>query len=298
MAVVASARRLDVVLLSWLVKIKGAMRNAPWWAVTILVTFLIMGAFGTWIAPQDPIEAHLSDALTPPFFQPGGSMKYPLGTDALGRDILSRLIVGTSVSLRVGFGVVAVTQTIACMVALASGYMGGWVDLLLMRIVDTFMALPFLMIALVLAAVLGPSLVNIIIIFSILGWTHSARVQRSQVLGYSKSDFVRLAIVAGAGKARIMFLHIFPNILNTLVVLATLQVATIIIAEATLSFLGLGVPPPAPSWGSMLADGRSHIYHAWWLCVWPGVAISFVVLSCNFLGDWLRVRLDPKFRQL
>ncbi|MFH0769576.1 MAG: ABC transporter permease [Chloroflexota bacterium] len=298
MAVVASVWRLDLVLLSWLRKIKGAMRNAPWWAVVILVTFLIMGAFGTYIAPQDPIEVHLKDALTPPFFQEGGSMKYPLGTDALGRDILSRLIVGTSVSLRVGFGVVCFTQTIACLVALASGYMGGRVDIVLMRIVDTSMALPFIMIALVLASVLGPSLMNIIIIFSVLGWDNPSRILRSQVLRYGKSDFVRLAIVAGASKARIMFLHIFPNILNTLVILATLQIGSVIIAESTLSFLGLGVPPPSPSWGSMLADGRSHIFHAWWLCVWPGVCISMVVLSCNFLGDWLRVRLDPKFRQL
>jgi peptide/nickel transport system permease protein len=198
----------------------------------------------------------------------------------------------------VGFAVVVFAGTLGAVIALLSGYLGGWVDAVLMRITDMFLSMPYLMIAIALAAVLGPSKHNIILIMAILGWAGYARVLRGEVLRIKGADFIKLAIVARAGKARIMLRHIFPNIVNTLVVLATLQLGIVIIMESSLSFLGLGVPPPEPAWGSMVADGRVLMFTSWWVSTWPGIAILLVVLSCNLLGDWLRLRLDPKFRQL
>ncbi|MBW2053387.1 MAG: ABC transporter permease [Deltaproteobacteria bacterium] len=279
-------------------KIVRAVRGAPSISILILLTFVFVGIFGSAIAPHDPTDADFENTLTPPFFQKGGTIKYPLGTDHLGRDSLSRLICGTRISLQVGFIVVALAGMLGTTIALLSGYLGGWVDMLLMRLTDTMMSMPYLMVAIVLAAVLGPSKNNIIIILAIIGWAGYARVLRGEVLRIKERDFVHLAITSGCSKFRIMLVHIFPNIVNTLVVLATLQLGIVIIAESALSFLGVGVPPPDPAWGLMIAEGRSYISNAWWLCMWPGLAILLVVLSCNLVGDWLRVRLDPKFRQL
>jgi len=264
----------------------------------ILLLFVVVGIFGPSLAPHDPNEANFIDALKPPFWQEDGNAAYPLGTDYLGRDVLSRLLCGTNVSLQVGFLVVFLAGLIGTAVALLSGYLGGWIDTLLMRFTDIIMSMPYLMIALVLAAVLGPSKNNIIMILTITGWATYARVLRGEVLRIKEGEFVSLAVIAGCSKLRIMLRHIFPNMVNTLVVLATLQLGVVIIAEASLSFLGVGVPLPDPAWGSMIAEGRSYISTAWWLCTWPGLAILLVVLSCNLFGDWLRVRLDPKFRQI
>jgi len=225
-------------------------------------------------------------------------MEFPLGTDHLGRDMLSRLICGTSVSLQVGLLAVILAGLIGCIVALLSGYLGGWLDSILMRTTDTMMSMPYIMIAIVLSAILGPSKNNIILILAILGWTGYARVLRAEVLRIKQGEFISLTVVAGGSKIRVMLKHIFPNLVNTLVVLATLNVGIVIIAESSLSFLGVGVPPPNPAWGSMVSEGRGYISSAWWLSTWPGLAILLVVLSCNMLGDWLRVRFDPKFRQL
>ena len=279
-------------------KMGKSMRQAPWVSVVILLIFLVCGIFGSFIMPHSPLKTDFGKALSPPFWQEGGSLEHFLGTDYMGRDILSRLIQGAGISLQVGFAVVAIAGVLGAVVALLSGYLGGWVDTVLMRLTDTFLSMPYLMVAIALAAVLGPSKNNIILILVILGWAGYARVLRGEVLRIKEGDFVRLAIVAGCSKTRIMLRHIFPNIVNTLVVLATLQLGIVIIMESSLSFLGLGVPPPEPAWGSMCADGRLHIFGAWWICFWPGLAILLVVLSANLLGDWLRVRLDPKFRQL
>jgi peptide/nickel transport system permease protein len=273
-------------------------RGIPVFLGSILIIFVIAGIFGASFAPHDPNEANFEDALRPPFWQEKGKAAYLLGTDHLGRDVLSRLLCGTGISLQVGFLVVALAGLIGTTVALLSGYLGGLIDTLLMRFTDIIMSIPYLMIAIVLAAVLGPSKNNIIIILTITGWTGYARVLRGEVLRIKEREFVSLAQIAGCSKTRIMIRHVFPNVVNTLVVLATLQLGIVIIAEASLSFLGLGVPPPNPAWGSMIAEGRSYISTAWWLCAWPGLAILLVVLSCNLLGDWLRVRLDPKFRQI
>ncbi len=274
------------------------LRGAPIFPTSILVVFIIMGVLGSVITPHDPTKMDLAVSLTPPFWQEGGTTKYLLGTDYLGRDELSRIIGGAAISLEVGFIVVFVAGVIGTFMALVSGYLGGWWDHVLMRIVDIKMSLPYLLIAIVLAGVLGPSKNNIIIILSILGWSGYARVMRSEVLRIKEADFIRLATVAGASKMRIMLVHIFPNTVNTLIILATLQLGGVILTESSLSFLGLGVPPPDPAWGSMLAEGRNYMTSAWWLAFWPGMTILLVVLASNLMGDWLRVRLDPKFRQV
>lgn len=281
-----------------LLKIVSVMKELPLFSMILLSVFLFLGILGEFIAPHDPTRTNLGAVLLPPFWVEGGTTAYVLGTDPLGRDILSRLISGARISIEVGFAVVIIAGTIGTVVALLSGYLGGKIDALLMRLCDIFLSIPYLMIAIVLAAVLGPSKENIIIILIILGWARYARVLRGEVLRVKEGDFVRLAVIAGCSQTRIMVRHIFPNIVNTLIIMATLQLGTVIIAEASLSFLGLGVPPPTPAWGSMCADGRNYIFDAWWISLWPGFTIMLVVLSCNFLGDWLRVRLDPKFRQI
>ena len=270
----------------------------PWFPLVIMVLFVVVGVFGRQLAPHDPLIINIEIRLLPPFFMEGGNLQYALGTDHLGRDVLSRLIVGAGVSLQVSLVVIAVAASIGTLVAILAGYRGGWVDTILMRLVDIIMSLPWIIIALVFAAVVGAGVRNIIIILSIFAWPGYARVLRGEVLRIKQGDFVRLAVVAGAGKARIMLRHIFPNIVNTLVVISTLQVGSLILAEAGLSFIGVGVPPPQPAWGAMAADGVGHIFTRWWLALLPGVAIVLVVMSTNLLGDWLRVRLDPKFRQL
>lgn len=275
-----------------------AIRGMPVFATGILICFLIVGIFGNYLAPRDPVETNYADTLLPPAFLEGGKWIYPLGTDELGRDVLSRLVSGAGISLQVGFVSVAIAGLMGALVALLSGYLKGWTDTILMRLTDTMLSMPYLMVAIVLASVLGPSKNNIIIIFAIMGWSGYARVLRGEVLRLSEKEFVALAVIAGASKKRIMFRHIFPNIVNPLIILATLQIGFIIVAESSLSFLGVGVPPPDPAWGLMVAEGRNYIGNAWWLSTWPGVAILLVVLSFNIFGDWLRVRLDPKFRQL
>jgi len=276
----------------------SALRGVPIFPAAILALFIFFGLFGRLIVTYDPNVGALRDSLTPPFWQAGGSTKHLLGTDPLGRDMLSRIVVGASTSLQVGFFVVIICGFIGSVFALLSGYLGGWVDIVIMRLTDIVMSMPFLIVALNVAAIVGPGKYNLILILGLMGWAGYARILRGEVLRLKESYFVRLAIVAGCSKPRIMVRHIFPNIANTLVILATLNLGVIIIAEASLSFLGLGIPPPTPAWGSMISDGRSYLGLAWWVSTFPGIALFLVVLSSNLLGDWLRVRLDPKFRQL
>ena len=275
-----------------------AARGIPIIPVFILLIFIVIGIFGSVIAPHNPTEAEFSMSMRPPFWQEGGNLSFPLGTDNLGRDLFSRLLVGSRVSLIVGFVVVVFSGLVGCTFALLAGYLGGWVDMILMRITDTMLSLPPLMIAIVVAAIIGPSKQTLIIILVIVGWAGYARILRGEVLRIRESKYIQLAVTAGSSKLRIMLVHIFPNILNSLVVLGTLQLGIVIIAESSLSFLGVGVPPPEPAWGTMVADGRRYIGHAWWLITWPGLCILLVVLSCNMVGDWFRVRFDPKFRQI
>jgi len=275
-----------------------SIKGTPVFAGIILLVFFIVGLLGPLLAPHNPNDAIFEDALRPPFWLQGGKVKYPLGTDYLGRDILSRVLCGAGVSLQVAFFSVALSGIIGASIALLSGYLGGWIDTILMRFTDIVISMPYIMIAIVMAAILGPSKGNIIIIFAVTSWAGYARVLRGEVLRIKEEAFVSLAVVAGCSKGRIMIRHIFPNMVNTLVVLATLWLGIYIFTESVLSFLGVGVPAPDPAWGSMIAEGRPYISSAWWLCTWPGLAMFLVILSCNLFGDWLRIRLDPKFRQV
>jgi peptide/nickel transport system permease protein len=251
------------------------------------------------LAPYDPEIGTLGDRFKPPAWEAAGSAKHLLGTDHLGRDQLSRLIFGARVSIMVGFTAVIVAGVLGTVLGILSGFLGGWVDQVIMRVTDAWLAIPALTYAIFLAAVVGPSELNIIIILGLVYWTRYARVIRGEVLSLKERDFVRLALVAGCSKGTIMRRHILPNVLNSAIVLGTLMLGVVIVTEAALSFLGVGVPPPKPAWGLMLADGKKGLMAGyWWLTVLPGGCIMLVVLSANLLGDWLRVKLDPQLRQL
>ncbi len=265
----------------------------------ILLVVALVAVFANQLAPHNPEVGVLSHRFRPPFWQTGGSAEYLLGTDQLGRDVLSRLIFGARISLVVGFTAVIFAGAVGTVLGIVSGYLGGWVDQVVMRITDTWLALPALTFAIFLAAIVGPSMWNIVIILGVTYWTRYARVIRGEVLSLKERDFVRLAIVAGCSKWTIMMRHILPNVVNSAIVLGSLMLGVVIIAEATLSFLGVGVPPPEPAWGLMLADGKEGLMVGyWWLTVFPGLGIMLLVLSANLIGDWLRVKFDPQLRQL
>src|SRR5712672_717816 len=265
----------------------------------ILAGIAFVAIFANLLAPHNPEIGSLTARFRPPFWQTGGSTKYLLGTDQLGRDVLSRLIFGARVSMVVGFTAVIFACVIGTALGIVSGYLGGWADQVVMRITDTWLALPALTFAIFLAAIVGPSELNIILILGLVYWTRYARVIRGEVLSLKQREFVRLAIVAGCSKRVIMWRHILPNVINSAVVLATLMLGVVIVTEASLSFLGVGVPPPKPAWGLMMADGKKGLMVGyWWLTVLPGLCIMLMVLSANLLGDWLRVKLDPQLRQL
>jgi peptide/nickel transport system permease protein len=274
-------------------------RDFPLIPALILAGIAFVAIFANLLAPHNPEIGSLGVRFRPPFWQAGGSTQYLLGTDQLGRDVLSRLIFGARVSMIVGFTAVIFAGVIGTALGIISGYLGGWVDQVIMRLTDTWLALPALTFAIFLAAITGPSMWNIVIILGITYWTRYARVIRGEVLSLKEREFVRLAIVAGCSKWTIMRRHILPNIINSAVVLGTLMLGVVIITEATLSFLGVGVPPPEPAWGLMLSDGKQGLMVGrWWLTVLPGCCIMLMVLSANLLGDWLRVKLDPQLRQL
>jgi peptide/nickel transport system permease protein len=265
----------------------------------ILVSIALLAIFAEVVAPYNPEIGTLGDRFRPPFWQAGGSEAHLLGTDHLGRDVLSRLIFGARVSMVVGFTAVIFAGVVGTVLGILSGYLGGWVDQVIMRVTDTWLALPALTFAIFLAAIVGPSEWNVVIILGAVYWTRYARVIRGEVLSLKERDFVRLAIVAGCAKRAIMRKHILPNVLNSAIVLGTLMLGVVIVTEAALSFLGVGVPPPKPAWGLMLADGKKGLMAGyWWLTVLPGCCIMLMVLSANLLGDWLRVKLDPQLRQL
>ncbi|PYM11409.1 MAG: peptide ABC transporter permease [Candidatus Rokuibacteriota bacterium] len=277
-----------------------ALREAPLLAVVILGGLSLAAIFANLIAPYDP-TLPLKDApmFAPPFWMEGGSLAMPLGTDFQGRDILSRLIFGARVSLIVGLMGTVVAGSIGTALGILAGYVGGWVDQIIMRVTDAWLALPAIVFAIFLAAMVGPSMWNIIVILGAVYWTRYARVIRGEVLTLREREFVKLAEIAGASKWRVIKRHILPNVLNTATVLASLTVGVVIIAEASLSFLGVGVPPPQPAWGLMLSEARSTLMAGqWWLTVFPGLCIALIVLATQLFGDWLRVRLDPQMRNL
>jgi peptide/nickel transport system permease protein len=262
---------------------------------TFAVAALLFG--GALLAPllveHDPYVGVLADRLLPPAWLPGGSDTYWLGTDVLGRDILSRLLYGARVSLLVAALAVAGAAAVGSSIGIAAGFLGGWLDAVLMRIVDLAISLPMILIALLVGVLVGPSLGNIVVIIGLVLWSQFARMARNETLRVCQLGYIDLARAAGCSSLRIVIDHIVPNIAGPLIVLATLQVGAVIIMEASLSFLGVGVPPPAPAWGTMIAEGRSYVVSAWWICIFPGAAVMLAVIVANLLGDKLTEALDP-----
>jgi peptide/nickel transport system permease protein len=265
----------------------------------IMVLAVIFSAiFAPLLSPQDPIFQDVEKRLIPPLGQTGADPRYLLGTDQLGRDIVSRLIYGARISLVVSISAVAFSGILGTIIGLLSGFYGGKVDSIFMRIADVQLAFPFILLAIAIIAVLGSSLPNIIIVMGITGWVIFARVVRAEVLSLREKEFITSVRALGGSNSRIIFNHLFPNVIPPCIVIVTLEMARMIIMEAALSFLGLGIQPPTPTWGGMLADGRVYLATSWWLATFPGLAIMLVVLGINLLGNWLRDILDPRLTQL
>jgi peptide/nickel transport system permease protein len=266
--------------------------------MVIMFVLVVPAFFANQVAPHGPLEGNPSIRLQPPAWVEGGSWTHPLGTDRIGRDVLSRIIHGARVSLTVAAIAIFFGELLGTALGLIAGYYGRWVDNLLMRLVDIKLAFPSIILALVLAAALGPGFTTVLIVITLVLWVNTARLVRGQTLAIKNHDFIARAKVAGASDFRIITRHIFPNVINTVLVLATLEVGQVILLESTLSFLGVGIPRPMPAWGLMVADGRDLIIAAWWVAFFPGLAILLTVLSVNLFGDWLRDRLDPKLRHV
>ncbi|WP_404379641.1 ABC transporter permease [Caenispirillum salinarum] len=261
----------------------------------VVVLFVVMAVAAPLIAPHDPNATDLFRRLQPPAWMAGGEWAYPLGCDALGRDILSRIIYGARISIFIGTAVILVATTIGILAGLAAGYLRGWVDTAISRVVDILLAFPYLIFAIGLMAMMGPGLSNIVIALAYKEWVIPCRVVRGETLAAREMEYVEAARALGAGRARIMWREILPNILSPVVVVSTIRMANVIILEASLSFLGLGVQPPTASWGSMVADGRAFMLEAWWVSTFPGLAILLLVLSLNVASQGLRDAFDPKF---
>lgn len=280
-------------------KILSTLQRVPIFPLLILALLVFTAVSAEFLAPHNPEVGNLRSRYRPPVWQERGSWEYILGTDHMGRDVLSRLIFGSRISLIVAVTAAVFAGVVGTTLGIMSGFIGGWVDQMIMRLTDAWLALPGVTFAILLAALVSPSEWNIIIILGIVYWTRYARIIRGEVLSLKERDYVRLATVAGCSRAKIMWTHIMPNVANSVIVIATLQLGVAIISEATLSFLGVGVAPPKPAWGLMLAEGKSGLMAGyWWLSVFPGICIMLVVLSANLLGDWFRVWSDPQLRQL
>lgn len=261
----------------------------------VLVGLAVLAAtVGTFLTPFDPVEVAPRDALMPPFPLEGSDPAHPLGTDNLGRDMFSRLIEGSKISLTVGVLAVALSGTIGLTVGVIAGYAGGWIDSVLMRIVDALISIPSILLIMVVMGVLDPGVTTLIVVLGLTSWVIFARQIRSEVLEIRQRQFVKAAVTFGTPAHKVIWRHIVPNVMPTFIVLATLTVATVIVTESSLSFLGLGVQPPTVSWGIMLTSGRDYLTSAWWLTTLPGLAITFTVLGILYLGDWLRDVLDPR----
>lgn len=264
--------------------------------LVIVVIVILTAILASILSPHDPKHTEVSKRFTPPMWMEGGSAQHPLGTDNLGRDELSRIIHGSKVSLMVGIGAVVLAGVIGIVFGLIAGFYGGWIDLVIMRIVDAFLAIPGILFMLVILSVLGPNTITLVLVLGLTNWTQYARIVRGEVLSVKERDFVRAARAIGTKDFGIIMKHIFPNIVSSLIVISTLSVATTIILEASLSFLGLGIQPPTVSWGGMLSDGRQYLATSWWVATFPGIAITITVLGIIFLGDFIRDVLDPRMK--
>lgn len=274
------------------------LRRLPWAPLIILIGFAFIAVFAPFLTDHSPTDVDMPNRLRPPAWYDGGSWEFLLGTDKLGRDVLTRIFYGARITFIVAVSALAAGAAIGASIGIFSGYVGGTADAVVMRIVDATLAFPMILLALLLAVTLGPGFDTVIIALTLVLWARFARIIRGETLSVKEKDFVALAKTSGASRLRIMVAHVSPNVMNTLLVLTTLNVGWAILVEASLSFLGAGIPPPAPSWGQMVAQGREYIDTAWWLSIVPGLAIVLVVLAFNIFGDWLRDSLDPKLRQV
>ena len=277
--------------------LRRRLRRWPVSSIVILSVLIVSALFAPLIAPHDAKLGDLGDRHIPPMLF-GGTSDHILGTDGLGRDILSRIVHGARISVAVAVVALSVGGVIGTLLGVVSGYAGGWVDEVIMRIVDIKFAVPLILFALALAVILGPSFGLLLGLLSFLIWGHFARQVRAEVLVIVTMDYVAAARSCGASPVQIMYRHIFPGVISIVVVVGTLQVGAVVLAEASLSFLGAGVPSPTPAWGSMVAEGRLYIDTAWWVSLIPGVVIGLLVTAVTLLGDWLRDRLDPRLRQI
>jgi peptide/nickel transport system permease protein len=278
--------------------VRAGRRSLPWVPGVILAALVVTAVAAPYLSPHSPTDGDIMRKLIPPVWMERGDWDHPLGTDRFGRDVLSRIIHGSRISLAVSLVAIFVAGTLGTLVGLVSGYRGGLVDAFLMRLTDIGLSLPIILIAVVMVAVSEPTFRNVILVIALLLWPRFARQIRGETLAIKEQDFVALAVVAGRSSAWIIRRHIFPNVVPTLLVITTLQVGYVILLEGTLSFLGVGVPPPNPAWGLMIADGRGFLATAWWISLLPGLAMLLTVLAVNLMGDWLRDHLDPKLRQL
>lgn len=279
-------------------KIARGLRRAPVIPLGIIGLIIFTATFAPLLTPYSTTKPSLAERLTPPVWESEGSWDHPLGTDALGRDMATRLMFGGRVSMLVAVLTLILGGGIGTVIGLFAGYYGGRLDSVLMRIADSTLAFPIILFAILLVVTLGASMANVVIAIALVLWARYARVIRGEVLALRERDFIARARVAGCSDLRILLVHLFPNTANTLLVLLTLQVGWVIIVEASLSFLGAGIPPPTPAWGAMVADGREYVDTAWWVSAFPGVAIMLTVIAFNLVGDWLRDALDPKLRQV
>ena len=275
-----------------------SLRRGPVIPVTVIGFFVLVAIFAPLVTPYSPTKTSLPEKNIPPLWQEGGTLSHPLGTDPLGRDLWSRLAYGARVSLLVALSTLALGGILGTALGLISGYYRGVVDAIIMRASDITIAFPIILFAILLVVIVGPGLINLIVAVGLVIWARYARVVRGEVITIMTQDYISRARVSGASDFRIITRHLFPNVFNSLLVLLTLQVGFLIIVESSLSFLGAGVPPPTPAWGSMVASGRDYIVSAWWVSAIPGIAIMLLVIAFNMLGDWLRDRLDPKLRQV
>ena len=272
------------------------LKGFPVLPVAIIGAVVFVAIFANVVSPHDPLQNSLPERRVPPAWVEGGSTKYLLGTDSLGRDLVSRLFHGARVAVLIVASVLAVSGVSALVLGILAGYLGGWVDIVIMRAVDGFIAFPGILLALLLIVSIGPGMLTMIIALIVLGWSTKTRVIRGEVLSLRNRDYVVGARAIGCSPIRIMVVHIMPMTFNTFLVLLSLSAGGIILSETSLSFLGAGIPIPTPTWGQMVSEGRRFIASAWWLSVFPGLAISLVVLAFNMFGDWLRDRLDPTLR--
>ena len=276
----------------------GGARSLPLIPLVVLGALVLSAIFADILAPYDPIKVDLINSFQPPFYQEGGSVAHPLGTDELGRDILSRLMHGGRVSLVLALSVTALGMLVGIPLGLVSGYVGGLTDAFIQRLVEAVLSLPTIMVALVCVFVLGQTYASIVLILTPFVAAELARMVCGDALAIRRTNYASLARVAGASHLRILWRHILPNVAGTIIVVATLQIGALILVESSLSFLGVGVPPPTPAWGLMIEGGREYVATKYWLSLFPGLAIVLTVLSINWIGDWLRNVLDPTQQRL